>query len=267
MDPADVAAALLAIPRGEVLVAEPIKHGLTNASWLVRSNDQAVVVRISVADDAALQIDRSSEAAILSAVAAAGIGADVLLCDPAQRLLVTRYVAGELWSRTDARDPGNIARLAAVVRELHGIALPPGAQRLDLVRALHGYWHRLDASGHAARAGDDRTRRVALERARTVQSAGSAVLCHNDLHNLNVIDAGRIYLLDWEYAAVGPPLFDLASVCSYHAFDAERRGMLLRHYGTATDDARRLLSDACALFDYIKDLWTLTRRYAGNAKR
>ena len=39
------------------------------------------------------------------------------------------------------------------------------------------------------------------------------VLCHNDLLPANMImSAGRLWLVDWEYAGMGHPLFDLASV-------------------------------------------------------
>ena len=67
------AARTLGLDAAAVTGVTDIKHGLTNQSWLVHVGGEALVVRLSDAAEEALQIDRGSEARILSAVAAAGI--------------------------------------------------------------------------------------------------------------------------------------------------------------------------------------------------
>lgn len=68
------------------------------------------------------------------------------------------------------------------------------------------------------------------------------VLCHNDLLPANLIDDGRrIWLVDWEYAGVGHPLFDLANVSSNAELDGHLEGRLLATYrGTEEADPRDL---------------------------
>jgi thiamine kinase-like enzyme len=141
-----VAAALPGIDSGRVESIEHLKHGLTNESWLVRTERDALVIRRSNPEEASLQINRESEAAILAAVASAGIGPEVVRCDPTQHILVTRY-AGATWSESDAIRPDNIERIAGLIRRLHALQPPAGAQQVDLATAVDGYLDTLDAHG------------------------------------------------------------------------------------------------------------------------
>ena len=53
-------------------------------------------------------------------------------------------------------------------------------------------------------------------------------LCHNDLLNANLIDDGaRIRIVDWEYAAMGDPWFDLGNLAVNHDLDADAEVALL----------------------------------------
>jgi hypothetical protein len=101
------------------LTATRIKGGLTNESWLVQGADDDVVVRISTADEHALQLNRSSETVVLQRVQQAGIGAEVLLCAPERRLLVTRKLPAETMTVEAMCDPAMLRPLTALLRRLH----------------------------------------------------------------------------------------------------------------------------------------------------
>lgn len=242
-----------------------IKHGLTNRSWLVQVGAEAVVVRLSDAAEDALQIDRASEARILSVVGAAGIGPCVLHCDPDRHILVTRYL-GPTWSFEEAGDERNIDRLAALLQGLHRLTPPASVRRVDLAATVEGYWRTLDE--HAAGAAALRPLR---ERARQVAGSldrdAAARLCHNDVHHLNIVEgpgADALRLIDWEYAGVGEPMFDLASACVYHRHDRACRQRLLAAYleGGVEPAAWHRLELACWLFEYVRELWTAVRELA-----
>lgn len=63
-------------------------------------------------------------------------------------------------------------------------------------------------------------------------------LCHNDLLAANFIDDGRkIWLIDWEHAGIGTPLFDLASIASNNALSESLECELLKcYYGETPND-------------------------------
>ncbi len=258
MSPADLAAQALRVSPSHIRSVEPIKHGLTNASWLVRTLEDAVVVRVSNAHAEHLRIDRRSELAVLRAVAAAGIGAPVLYAHADGAVLVTRF-AGPQWTAMHVTAPGNLQRLAARLAQLHELAAPPEARRLDLQQTVAGYQHTLDTFGvHESLRTTALAQRAEQSARRLTQDAPR--LCHNDVHHLNIVEDAQLTLIDWEYAGLGPALFDLASLCVYEQLDAPCRRELLAYYGEAGGKViGAALDEACWLFEYVRDLWTAVR--------
>jgi thiamine kinase len=255
----DIAASTLGVASEGVLSCEPIKHGLTNQSWLVRTRKDDVVVRISNPAAQALQIDRQSEALVLAAVDEAGIGPEVILCDPARRVLITRYL-GDTWAEADAVRDENIQRLGQLFRRLHRIPAPTGVRRVELNETLEGYFATLQERAIQPALITKALRDRALQVALKLRENSAATLCHNDVHHLNITDDGKLRLIDWEYAGIGQRLFDLASVCVYHKYDKMQREQLLSSYTALTElTTWHRLELACWLFDYVRDLWMAVR--------
>jgi len=266
MTPEQIAAEVLHVEI-TTLTASRIKGGLTNESWLVQSDHDAahhaVVVRISTTDEHALQLNRHSEALVLDCVQRAGIGADVLLCAPQRRLLVTRKLKAKNITVSAMRDPQMIDRLACMFRRLHAIGAPAGVQHINLQNILESYWRTLDEQSKP-RPEDIDARSRAFDIARESDGVTERCLCHNDVHDLNVMLSGeRLWWLDWEYAGIGDPLFDLASLCCYHQYTQAMRDELLSTYRGSLDPAEsERLQRMCWLFDYIKTLWMQVRAVA-----
>lgn len=252
---AATAASALGIAPESILSCQPIKHGLTNESWLVRTKHDDVVVRISNTHENSLQIDRHSEALVLAAVGEVGIGPEVILCEPANRVLITRYL-GDTWTEADATAEGNIQRLGQMFRRLHRIPPPAGVRRVELNETLQGYFRTLAERGIQPALVTKSLRERALQVALKLKENSAATLCHNDVHHLNITDDGKLRLIDWEYSGVGQRLFDLASVCVYHKYDKLQREQLLSAYTSLTElTTWHRLELACWLFDYVRDLW------------
>jgi thiamine kinase len=258
--PAQVVGVALDLGAGRIRDIEPIKHGLTNRSWLVSTEADRFVVRISdVSAAAELQIDRHSETIVLQHVARAGIGPQVLRCDPAHGILVTRYL-GPTWTEQDAQSDENIERLAGVLRRLHALDVPAGVRAVDLASTVHGYLRTLDQRGVRGGLVSPALRECADETAAKLRKESTPCLCHNDVHHLNIVGGDPVRLIDWEYAGIGEPLFDLASLCVYHRYDKPQRERLLRAYGARSGVINwQRLELACWLFDYIRDLWMAVR--------
>ena len=257
--PAQVAAIALELGTGAIRDIEPIKHGLTNRSWLVTTDGDRFVVRISDASAEELQIDRNSEAGVLQLVSRAGIGPDVLRSDPERGILVTRYL-GATWSERDAHSNENIDRLAGLLRRLHALDFPGSVRTVDLATTVHGYLRTLDERGIRSGLTLPSLRECADKAAMQLRKGSTACLCHNDVHHLNVVDGDSLRLIDWEYAGVGEPLFDLASLCVYHRYRRSQRERLLSAYAASSETVSwHRLELACWLFDYIRDLWMAVR--------
>ena len=232
---------------------EIVPGGLSNHAWRTEHAGASYFVRLGAADAERLGVDRASECRILAIAAAAGLAPQVIACDPAGRLLVTRFMPGRHWSRADAREPRNLRRLGETLQRLH--ALPPASdvRRLDFpVQAAQleaGLAHHESIPGALQDLAQG-----ALEILRARHAP--LTLCHNDLHHLNVIDDGeRLWLVDWEYGGAGDALFDLAGLICLHELSGDLRPTVLEAYGQPHLGSSAELGAACRLFDYVQWLW------------
>lgn len=260
LSPSELGAEALQIDEGEVLSVTLLRDGLTNDSWLVRTARGDVVVRINNPHAQALQIDRSIEAEILSTVAAAGIGPELVLCDPRRHVLVTRYLGPTCLSK-ELSEPARLSRVGALLKRLHALPAPPRAGHVRWQNVIDDYASTLTTMNRDTpllrEELSSRARAIAAE---IEDSSERHRLCHNDVHYLNVIDNGELRLLDWEYAGIGEPYFDLASVAVYQNLSLDERGLLLRAYeGEVNSAMLQRLAKACFVFEYVHDLWREVR--------
>lgn len=256
-----LAAEALEIAPQAIRSAERIEHGLTNQNWIVRVGQRSAVVRLNSAHSSSLGIDRHSEAQVLRVAAHAGLGPRVLKCDLHEDVLITEVLPGSPWSMEYACSTVGIARLAGLLRDVHAMSISDGIARVDALSVVESYWATLDRAGLSGLAGSAEQRACAVEIGWRLRSDVRPRLCHNDVHHLNLMDDGsRVRLLDWEYAGLGDPFFDLAGVCCYHEYEAEQCEQLLQHYlGRSDPTATERLQSARWMFDYIRELWEAVR--------
>jgi len=234
-----------------------IEGGLSNRSWCLDANGERWFVRLGHPQAARLGVERGSECVVLRAVAAAGLAPGVHVCEPADGLLVTRFIDGRTWSAADARTPANLGRVAASMRRLHELPVPHGVREIDYGRQAG---HLAAALQDLGQTGVVLARRAATAFARIGDGGHATALCHNDLHHLNLIDDGaRLWLVDWEYGGCGNPLFDVASFLALHDLGPGPTEVFLEAYGRLPDSGRDLLDDARWLFDYVQWLWYRSR--------
>jgi thiamine kinase-like enzyme len=252
-------------------VVVPLAGGLTNRVWRVTSREADWVLRLAGSRDAALAIDRRAERVAVCTAAERGLGPRCVHAAPDRGVLVLEYVRGHVWSRATARSSEGAERIGAWLRELHAVPVPAGLPHVDPRTAIPGYLARpVEAAGPVPRAALAQRAADALRG----YAPRARAFCHHDVHHLNVVDAGvtlapaddhaaadrtpivsagRLLLLDWEYAGAGDPAMDLAAFVSYHDLDDLARERLLAAYGPAV--TRRELDRACDVFDCLQALW------------
>ncbi|MCW5573768.1 MAG: phosphotransferase family protein [Steroidobacteraceae bacterium] len=262
------AAALACVPGAATGPVElrALAGGLTNRSFLVATPRGRYVLRLGAGADSLLAIDRRAEAAAQGLAAAAGIAPEIVHADPAAGLLVTQYVAGQVWSDADFDDPRNIDRLGEVLRRLHAVDTigTAGLARLDRLETARGYVERIAAAAPAERAGLERLLAAAATvEAQVASDSRPVALVHSDLHGSNLVDDGeQLWLIDWEYAALADPLHDVACVLAYQP-RAQRHGQrLLGALGLGRDVTAPMLAAAAWMFELLVYLWYRARRLA-----
>jgi aminoglycoside phosphotransferase (APT) family kinase protein len=207
---------------GGVDRVEPLGGGITNRNFKVTAGGEAFVLRIGGRDTALLGIDRGVEHEASLAAAALGIGPEVVAFVEPEGYLVTRFVEGEVGAVA-------VRGAAALLRRLHGGPAIPG--RFDAFRVVDAYAETARARGVAAPPGFAAARAIA-GRIELRRGGYEPLPCHNDLLAANFIaDGARLWIVDWEYAGMGDPAFDLANFAVSNGLDEAGDEALLAAYG------------------------------------
>ena len=237
-DRLDPIARALALPiwQGEAR-AIPLGGGITNLNVLVTDATRRAVGRIG--DDIPVhQIMRFNELAASRAAHAAGVSPAVIHHEPGA--LVIDFVEGRTMTAQDLRDQEMLEQALALVMHAHR----------DIPRHLRGpaltFWVFQVVRDYASTLEDGNSRHrhalsgllaeaEALERA---VGRIEMVFGHNDLLPGNFLhDGTRMWLIDWDYAGWGSPLFDLGGLAANNGLDAAQEDWLLGAYFGAPPDA------------------------------
>jgi thiamine kinase-like enzyme len=237
---------------------QPMSCGLINATYRVIRDGCSYTLRIAIARPFDLRQDFQWDVRVLQAAGRAGLAPPLVNCDPVRGVLVSRWVDGRFWSAQEARNYANIASIAGVLRRVHDLKVPPPARLMSPLAWVDCYGAALSQAGCLL---DPNLRAMAASRLDDLAKLPSVagVLCHSDVHTLNLIELDRsLILLDWEYAHVSEPLWDLAGWSSNNDLEADaQRNLLAQYLGAAPTPGQwtrfRLL---LWLYDYICLLWS-----------
>lgn len=240
--------AIRALPiwRGELAV-QPLKGGISNESWIVADDETQRVVRFGE-DYPFHHVDRAHEAMVSRAAYEAGFAPQVIAT--AQGLMVTQFLDAQTGSPESIAD--DIGGHAAIVKSFHQ-TMPrhvSGPARLFWVfHVVRDYARTLseNSSRHVGRLQTWLELADALEK---VQIPLPIVYGHNDLLPANFLYSdGRIWMIDFEYAAFSTALFDLAGLSSNAGFNRDQSMQLLEAYFARLPDfdlVRSLEAMQCA---------------------
>lgn len=241
------------------ILIEP-QEGLTNTNYSVTVNGERFFLRVSGPNAEQLGINRNHELEVLSAAAKAGIGAQIEYYLLPEGHLVTRYIDGRHLALEEYRTPENIQRIVNVVKRLHN---------LPLVEATFSPFRRVEMfAEHAQSMGVPlphdyekllrKAKEIETEQARDTYPWRR--FCHNDLFCVNVLDDGKIWFVDWEFAGVGDIYFDLATLTyAYDSLDTLSRDlqehMLMCYFGYVEEANWRRLQSMRYILLFFTAMW------------
>lgn len=243
---------------------EPLTGGLSNRNYRARDDAGDWVVRLA-GEVPEHGIVRANDVAASRAAAAAGIAPDLRYAEA--DILVLRLIDGRTLTEDDIRSPTLRPRIVDLLRRVHrevGGHLRGPAIMFWVFHTLRDYAAQLRGSP------DDRD----LDRLMTIaasleQAVGTIdlVFGHNDLLPANLIDDGkRLWLIDWEYAGYGSPLFDLGNLASNARLDQPAwRDLLAQYHDRMPDGDLLRRAGAMRVASLMRE--TLWARVAGRYNR
>lgn len=197
---------------------------------------------------------REEDAARLASEA--GINAELVFCLQPEGHSVVRYVDGSRpLEQAKVGSKLMIPRLAELLRAVHGLG-PIGDRHdpyADIARFL----------GAVVELGTPQPPRLwaLLERVAATEQRRRGkykpVLCHNDPYHRNVLtDGDRLWMIDWEFAGINDPLYDLAGM-GYLLDDEGKKLLLTSYFGDSTEESRNELEEMIAVFLCWNVAWSL----------
>lgn len=241
-----------------------LSNGLVNDTYRVSRDGNSYALRVAAPNTSDLGLDRHWEARVLERAVPAGLAPAMEYCDPSHGILISRWSSGRSWNAQDARRDLNVGRIAELLRRIHALSMPATPRVMSPMKWIDFYTTaaaKLGPPREGLQAGNAAALKSAAERRMAELAFGPqvpAVVCHSDLHILNLIDSGQsLVLLDWEYAHAADPFWDLAGWSGNNDYENALIEQLLVSYCARppTRDERRRLRLLSWLYDYVCLLW------------
>lgn len=235
--------------------------GLTNHSYRVTLSNDDVVFRLAGEGTDAL-IDRQAEQVATKLASRLGIESDILYFDK-EGTKISRYIENAITlSPETIKKTENIKLVAEVLSKLHHSGVDTGVV-FDVKQTAEDYEAFIIKSGVPLFFDYQQQKDKVLEYISQYQLTHSAqVPCHNDPLSENWIRSGqKMYLIDWEYAGMNDPLWDVADVSIEAGYSVKEDQLLLEtYYGKQpTISQRQRFVVNKIMIDYLWSLWGLTR--------
>ena len=273
-----VAAAIRAVPtwNGHEPTVTPITAGITNRNYRVDIAGESFVLRLAGKDTGLLGIDREAERAAGEAAAAARVGPEIFAYLPGHSALVTRFVGGEHVPEEALRTEPVLAAVVRSVKAIHACAPIPST--FPVFRIVDEYATLARGRGvRVPEAYDDAHAFAGWIEGAFAEAPMPLTTCHDDLLNANfLLEGDHCWIVDYEYAGMGDPFFDLGNLSINNNLDQPAQELLLRlYFGEVHDVHRGRLALMRIVSDFREAMWgvvqqalsTLDFDYVGYADR
>jgi len=242
------------------LRVEELVGGHTNANYLVDLGDDQVVVRIPGKNTSLLGIDRNHEYEANQLASSIGVGPDVITRSETEGWMVTRFLPGERLTSEDLASEPRLSDVATTLRRLHSSGRI-GANFNPFLIVRH--YHEIVCEHDVVDPFDYDLALDRLDQIEAVRAYQPTSFCHNDLLNTNFVYDGQLRVLDWEYAGMGDPFFDLANFSANNRLTKGADEQLLTSYFGRCDES---LSAVLRLMKVVSELreimWNLVQHCA-----
>jgi thiamine kinase-like enzyme len=230
-----------ASPRLEVLVG-----GLVNRNWIVYDGEKKYVARVFFNAD---NMGVSEQSVLASSRAASELGVTPRMLYFEPHLTVVDFIEGRNFTEKELTDETLVKKSMLRLRELHAgtyaVRSPINYHWRYLFNRNLIRWSMENKSPHA-----DEVKKMlpVLDSLEGKFRPFIPCLAHNDLAHVNVMleNNGTVWLIDWDFGAIGHPLTDLSDLVSYAPTYEELDRYALKCYlpeATAPDEFERTLKE------------------------
>lgn len=210
---------------------QKIEGGLTNINYKAKVDSSDYFVRCSSSQNHFLETDLEREWLCHSLAAEMRITPQIVLYAPEDQILITTFV--KTTKNVDLRNPLTQSKFCNLIRSMHlnsSIQFPNTFCPFECINQYINNALTLEAPLPPILL-DQILPKIEHLKFKVTPLYSKPTPCHLDLHHGNILDDGsNLWLIDWEYAAMSDPLFDLAVVTSTENFSEEEMKNILTTY-------------------------------------
>ncbi|TDP00481.1 phosphotransferase [Marinomonas balearica] len=250
------------LPPQEAVKVENIEDGFSNHVMKLHwCNAPRAVLRVPILDTTVFLIDRKAELNALKAAQKEGIS-PALIWENDQGAILCEHINAPALSWEVKHQDNDIKRIGRVFSRVHQLDVQAKSQNIYQVIDHYIQSIRLN-DAHGKHSEEVTYLRHCCQRMNRVDyHARQEVLCHNDLNPKNILlNEKEVWFIDWEYAALGDPLFDLAVVSRSHNLNIDQQKVLINAYDETLEieDTLDIIRDYSIAYGLREMAWLLLK--------
>ena len=214
----------------EIKIICPLKKGLISEIYLCNFNNIKSVIRLDLEIPDWLKIQRDSEIRILDLNNNNKSEKNILYHDLEKGILIRRFIEGNKFILNKKNSDQQLELLGRAIKEIHKTNYEKDAVN-NFSNSINRYKEILKY-----KIQKDPILEIGFEIYEDLyRESHPMVFSHNDLTQENIIWNRKYVFIDWEYAGINNPLFDIASIISSYSLNDQQIVSLWRGYGQKSD--------------------------------
>tara|TARA_B100001094_G_scaffold208165_1_gene202056 strand:- start:4819 stop:5628 length:810 start_codon:yes stop_codon:yes gene_type:complete len=227
-----------------------IKEGLYKDTYRCLYRGRRAILSHYRIDSNPFNLDPKREISLLNTIEYMNLTPEPLFYDDESKILIVTEVEGSHVSQTTDRKVV-ISKLGKSLISLH--SHPADDFEYSFHDSLMAYGSQLkDEEEKSIFRSTIELHDVLMDK------AGKHCLCHNDLHPENLLIDDRIQFIDWEYASLNIPHFDLAYAIDHFEMTEDEIAYFMSEYGIQAQNIDfEILQQTQKLTKYVSLIWLL----------
>lgn len=238
---------------GEFSLGHSLSKSALSEVFLCSFNKLDAVIRLDFLCAGRLAVDRENEFALLKSIQYLDLAPKALYVDASNGILIWEYVLGAEIIFDSADIKQSIGSLGKCLRTIHSIDIPENLT--DIFSNSMSLYHELlrdTADAYLFKKASNLYNEL-------LNDDVSKVLSHNDLHKKNILWNDAFYFLDWEYAGMNHPCFDIASlVRSFQLSKKEVHELSIGYSFNAKLFNQEKIKKWIEFIEYLDEVWKLS---------
>ncbi|MDA9610896.1 phosphotransferase [Gammaproteobacteria bacterium] len=236
----------------EIKIIRPLKKGLISEIYLCNFNNIKSVIRLDLETPDWIKIQRDSEIRILDLNNNHKSEKNILYHDLEKGILIRRFIEGNKFNLNKINSDQQLELLGKAVKEIHKTNYEKDAVN-NFSNAINRYKEILKY-----KIQKDPILEIGFEKYQDLNhESDPKVFSHNDLTQENIIWDHEYVFIDWEYAGLNNPLFDIASIISSFSLNDQQINSLWRGYGKKSEVDMEILRKWVEFTYFCDYIWRI----------